>query len=132
MTKTTLLLKKLHSNLKYIFLGVCIYFLFLIVYDIFVFERGKEEILITYIGGAVVCILAWFAMKFVLWIQIKNPMCSEKAFNFFSIFFLAVFALVTLILFFEFLFGEFVIGIFISPVACLSVIHTQGKRKEFK
>ncbi|MBE6681868.1 MAG: hypothetical protein E7600_06265 [Ruminococcaceae bacterium] len=132
MTKTTLLLKRLYSNFKYILCGTCIYFLLLIVYDLLVFARSKEEILVTYICGAVVCVLAWFAMKFVLWIQVKNPVCTEKVFNFFSMFFLTGFALAALILFFEFLLCNFVIGAFISPVVCLSVIHTQGKRKEFK
>ena len=132
MTKTTLLLKRLYSNFKYILCGTCIYSLLLILYDCFTSDRSFHEMLPFYAESAFVCAIVWLGVKFVLWIQLKNDMCSTGVFNFFSMFFLVGMSVFTIVSMISWLLQGFDIGAFAYSVAVLSIIHIQGKREGIK
>lgn len=57
-----------------------IYFIILILYDFLLVNYN--EIINDYISIIIVCLAGYFGMWLILWIQIKNPLCSERYFFF--------------------------------------------------
>ena len=108
-----------------IFICVLFYFTILILYDFLVYTRSLEERLVTYLFLPFICLIVWFSVKLVFYIQFKNKVCSQRFYNAFVICALIVFGLASIGLGVEYFVEGFLVGTFIAPVAFLSVLRAQ-------
>lgn len=106
-----------------------VYFVFLILYDLFVYKRGGSEIAITYIETIIICLIAYLAVHLIFRLQIKIQFYSDTFFSIISITFLIVFGISSIILGIFYLLDNFYIMTFIAPTITLSVLRVQKLRK---
>lgn len=106
-----------------IFLLVC--YLLFILYDLTIRMSNISTSFYDYVKILIICLIAWFGVKFVFWFQIKSPFYNEVFFNVASLFLLVVMLFVAIINIVSFNSGAFVF-----LVISLSVIEVQRLRKE--
>lgn len=106
-----------------IFLLVC--YLLFILYDLTIRMSNISTSFYDYVKILIICLIAWFGVKFVFWFQIKSPFYNEVFFNVASLFLLVVMLFVAIINILSFNSGAFVF-----LVISLSVIEVQRLRKE--
>lgn len=127
--KITNALLDLSNKSRLITVIISLYTVLLIIYDCMKNQRPLEDVIISYVCVILVCVFVWFGVRLVLFVQIKNPMCSEKILNIFSVIALAVFAISTVVLGIEYFAGGFLVAAFVSPIAFLSIVCVQKLRK---
>lgn len=113
------------SRLKVISICVLLYFAILILYDFLVYTRSMQERLVSYLSTLFICLFAWFGVKLVFYVQLKNKMGFPQFYNIFVICALIIFGLASIMLGIEYFIKGFSDGAFIAPVAFLSVLRVQ-------
>lgn len=126
--RITVFLVSLSNKTKRIATVMGLYFVLLIIYDLMKFQRTAEDVVISYICVIIVCVVVWFGVRGVFWIQIKNTMCSERVLNVFTIIALAVFGFSIIVLGIQYFIDGFLVATFVSPIAGLSIISVQKLR----
>lgn len=121
----------LFAHRKVLFIFTIIYFLILITYDIVFLKRNTQSMIMSYLLALIVCVFAWFGVRFVLWVQIKNSFCTEDIFNIISLIAMFVFIVSSVILGIEYFVNDFVVAAFVCPTAFLSAVDVQKYRKEY-
>ena len=113
------------SRLKVISICVLFYFAILILYDFLVYTRSMQERLVTYLFLPFICLIVWFSVKLVFYIQLGDRTGHSQFYNIFVICALIIFGLVSIILGIEYFTEGFLVATFIAPVAFLSVLRAQ-------
>lgn len=113
------------SKIQVISICVLFYFAILILYDFLVYTRSMQERLVTYLFLPFICLIVWFSVKFIFYVQLKNKICSQRFYNVFVICALIVFGMASVVLGIEYFAGGFLVATFIAPVAFLSVLRAQ-------
>ena len=126
--KITDFLIYLSEKFKFFATAYFIYCIILVLYNIIFQQISFPGILFEYAKTLIISILIWFGVKFVFWVQIKNPLCNDTFFNLASICILAGILIISVSAFITY-FQGFNNGAFIFPVAALSVIRIQKSRK---
>lgn len=128
-SKLNQVLKTLVRKMKLCVGIVCVYELILILFDVFYYHHPMKVMLSNYLTILWVGALMWFSFQFIVWVQIKNPLCSENAVTLVSSLAIFLLGLNSVLLCIEYFFGSFNISAFLSPIAALSIIRIQAKRK---
>lgn len=118
----------LSKKTKVFYLSFAVYFIALILYDLFVYKRALKEIMISYLFVLIIGIFVWFGVKFVFWLQIKNSLCSERILNVFTLVAIVVFGVSSLIMGVQYFIDDFTVSAFIAPIAITSLIQVQSLR----
>ena len=113
------------SQTKVISICVLFYFAILILYDFLMYTKSMQERLESYLSTLFICLFAWFGVKLVFYIQLKNKMGIQQFYNIFVICALIVFGLASIIFGVGYFIQGFADGAFIAPVAFLSVLRAQ-------
>lgn len=122
----------LYELYKKVFLvTIGIYFLLLLAYDLVFLKRDISSILLSYVLTLIVCVFSWFGVRFVLWVQIKNKLCTQNIFNIFSIVVMLAFILSSVVFGIEYFANGFISAAFVAPIAFLSAVDVQKYRKEW-
>lgn len=122
------ILSCLSKRITLFYVALSVYFLCLIVYDLLVHKRKMNDIIATYIITIIVCLIVWFGVRLVVWVQIINKYCSDDVLNFFKLIALVVFGIAAVFLAIEYLVNTFTLSAFISPIAFVSILSTHTKR----
>lgn len=128
INNTSRILVNLSKKTKIIALVIISYFMFLVLYDLIVFDRTFKDIIITYLSVIIIGIFAWFGLRFVFWLQIKNRNCPEKYLNILVLVALIVFGVSSIFMGIQYFIDGFLISAFIAPIAFLSLIKVQFLR----
>ena len=129
--KITNFLIKLSEKRKLILIMIAVYFAFLVFYDVVISEHMlSADVIIAYVGAIVICAFIWFAVQFVFWIQIKNPICTERVLNIFILTALISFGLSSVIFGIQYFTDGFLISTFIAPMAFVSTLSANFFRKD--
>ena len=127
--KISKLLVNAYKRIKLIYIGTLTYFIILILFDLIVNRRGLQEMIITYLSGIFIGILTWFGVRLVVWVQIKNKLCTERILDIFIIVVIIFFMLGSLSLGITYFIGEFTVSAFIAPIIVVSLVKMQAFRK---
>ena len=117
------------KKFKFILIGIAVYFAALIAYDLLVFQRDAQEMLITYLSLPVIGAFVWFAFRLIFRTLIQHEMCTKRFYNIFATAVLAIFGIVSVILGVEYFLEGFIVGAFVVPIVFLSVLRAQFVRK---
>ena len=121
----------LFKHRKMLFIIAIIYYLLLIAYDLIFLKRPADITITTYILALVLCIFVWFGVKLVVWVQIKNNLCTDKLLNVFIFIFIIFSTISSSILSLEYFINGFIISAFICPTAFISAVNVQKYRKNW-
>ena len=109
---------------KYVKIALLVFYLLFMVCN-FVTHTNVSDVFYEYVKILVICLIAWFGVRFVFWFQIKSPFYNEVFFNAASLFLMVVMLLVAIINIV--LFSP---AAFVFLVVLLSVVEVQRLRKE--
>ena len=118
------------KKFKLILIGFLVYFAALIAYDLLVFQRDAQEMLVTYLPLPVIGAFVWFAFQMIFRLMIKEDACSGKFYNVFAAVVLTIFGVCSVILGVEYFVEGFIVGAFVVPIVVLSVLRAQFVRKK--
>ena len=128
-SKLNQVLKTLVRRMKLCVGIVCVCELILVLFYVFYYHHPMKVMLSNCLTILWTSVFIWFSFQFVVWVQIKNPRCSENALTLFSILAILAFGLGSILFCIEFFCGSFTISAFWGPIATLSFIRIQAKRK---
>ena len=117
------------KKIKIIVAVITVYFTILILYDIVLYKRESNDMIISYLSAIFIGVFVWFGVRFVFWLQIKNKSCPEQFLIVFSMTALIVFGISSVIMGIQYFTGGFIVAAFIAPVALVSLIKVQALRK---
>lgn len=109
---------------KYVKIALPVFYLLFMLCN-FVTHTNVSDVFYEYVKILVICLIAWFGVRFVFWFQIKSPFYNEVFFNAASLFLMVVMLLVAIINIL--LFSP---AAFVFLVIPLSVVEVQRLRKE--
>ena len=109
---------------KYVKIALPVFYLLFMLCN-FVTHTNVSDVFYEYVKILVICLIAWFGVRFVFWCQIKSPFYNEVFFNAASLFLMVVMLLVAIINIL--LFSP---AAFVFLVILLSVVEVQRLRKE--
>ena len=109
---------------KYVKIALPVLYLLFMLCDLFT-HTNASDVIYEYVKILVICLIAWFGVRFVFRFQIKNPFYNEVFFNAASLLLLVVMllaAIINIVLFSP--------AAFVFLVVSLSVVEVQRLRKE--
>lgn len=115
----------LFKHRKIVFMLTIIYYLLLIAYDLIFLKRPTDVIIITYALALVLCFFVWFGVKLVVWVQIKNNLCTDELLNIFLFVFILFLVISSVMFSLEYFINDFIISAFICPTALMSAVNVQ-------
>ena len=121
------------KNILYSFFTILI--MGAILVDLTFSSRLFNENFDTYIYLLFVCLVLWFAFYFILWVQLKNPLCTEKIMDFAILFFLTISTIISIVSTISFLAGIQENNLFPLTSSCIIAIRTiqfQNKRTSLR
>ena len=121
------------GNIKKI---ICVVMAITLILDVCFSEQPIKILLIQYCYTLLTCVLAFFSLYFILWVQVKIAIATEKMLNFAVLFFIVFSIILFVLFFFNFCFSyrniESLNIAFMSMALLLSAIRLQCKREDVK
>lgn len=119
---------RLSKKIKPLSIGIAVYAGILIIYDLLFGRTPPGEIAETYLTTAVVCVLMWFGIQLVIWIQIINKACPDAFLNLWCCMALFVFGVGSIISVIQYFIDGVIDMALLIPVCFLAVIKIQTVR----